>query len=159
MNSAPDLLKAVRSGQLAEVRAALDAGASLADETEACLAIGIACFLGHVPIVRELARRGAQVNLSDNRAPTSPLSMAIRGGKLEAVRALVELGVQVPAGLKTGLAPEELALAKWIALHNSHAAKDPDAVFEQIEEINVERPDHLDTQLLESDIMRIARSS
>ena len=54
--------------------------------------MGIACFMGYSDIVRELASRGARVNVDDNSAPTSPLSMAIRGQRNEVVRTLIELG-------------------------------------------------------------------
>ena len=37
------------------------------------LPLGIACFMGFVDIVRELAKRGAKVNLPDNSVQTSPL--------------------------------------------------------------------------------------
>jgi hypothetical protein len=46
--------------------------------------------------------RGAKVNTPDNSQPTSPLSMAIRGKRTEVVKALIELGAQVPPGMHTG---------------------------------------------------------
>ena len=106
MSSPTDLIKAVRSGHLVEVLAALEAGATaeLNDgQGVPGLPLGIACFMGFPDIVRELVKRGAKVNIADNREPVSPLSMAIRGGKTEVVRLLVELGAEVPEGMATGL--------------------------------------------------------
>ena len=71
------LLKAIRAGNLAEVRAALDAGVSaeLSDgQGDPGLPMGVACFMGFADIVRELFRRGARVNVEDNTASTSPTS-------------------------------------------------------------------------------------
>ncbi|MBK7416890.1 MAG: ankyrin repeat domain-containing protein [Dechloromonas sp.] len=109
------LIKAIRSGKLAEVRAMLDSGASVELEDgvgDPGLPMGVACFMGFADIVRELAARGAKVNLPDNSVPISPLNMAIRGGRVEVVRALVELGADVPEGMKTGLSEHDLMLAQ-----------------------------------------------
>ena len=118
MSSQDALIKAVRSGHLVEVLAALDAGAPVEindGQGVPGLPLGIACFMGFPDIVRELVRRGAQVNIADNREPVSPLSMAIRGGKTEVVKLLIELGAEVPAGMQTGLSDQDLAQAKYMA--------------------------------------------
>ena len=120
MNTPPDLLKAIRTGRLSEVIAALDAGAPIELEDgkgDPGLPLAIACFLGHAEIVRELAIRGAKVNSSDNNAPTSPLSMAVRAGKTEVIKVLIEHGAVVPEGMATGLRDDELMLARWKAQH------------------------------------------
>ena len=120
MNTPPDLLKAIRTGQLAEVIAALDAGAPIElddGKGDPGLPLAIACFMGHAEIVRELAIRGAKVNFSDNSIPTSPLSMAVRAGRTEVVKVLIEHGATVPEGMSTGLKDDELMLARWKAQH------------------------------------------
>lgn len=119
MSSKTDLLLAVRAGNLARVRQVLDQGVAIDDsDDEPGLLVGIACFLGHVPILRELALRGAMVDFPDNSAASSPLNMAIQGGSREAVRALIELGVELPEGLDCGLTPQEITLAQWVALRD-----------------------------------------
>ena len=140
MNSPPDLLKAVRTGRLAEVIAALDAGAPIEleeDKGGPGLPLAIASFMGHAEIVRELAIRGAKVNCSDNALPTSPLSMAIRAGRTEVVKVLIEHGAIVPAGMDTGLRKDELMLACWKAqhfgAHQSDSSATEDAVIEEIQ--------------------------
>jgi ankyrin repeat protein len=158
MNEPLDLIKAVRSGRLEAVRAVLDAGAApeLADgQGDPGLPMGIACFMGFVDIVRELAARGARVNLSDNRLPTSPLSMALRGQRKEVVRALIELGTEIPDGTVTGLSEQEVLLAQWKACQQSEADK---AVGEQqvVEEIDMVGCFGTDTQVLEADVLRAA---
>lgn len=157
------LIKAIRSGRLAEVRAALDAGAPVELDDgmgDPGLPMGVACFMGFVDIVRELAARGAIVNLPDNSIPTSPLNMAIRGAKIEAVRALVELGADVPEGLKTGLSAHDLMLAQWKAHRDGKAsAKTAEAlgVEPEFEEIEVLRCAGTDTQVLDAEMLRSVR--
>jgi hypothetical protein len=163
MNSQLVLIKAIRSGSLADVKAALDAGApvELADgQGDPGLPMGIACFMGFVDIVRELVKRGAQVNLPDNRVPTSPLSMAMRGGRTEVVRALIELGADLPPGTNSGLSEHEVTLARWKAQRDGHAAAGAHHEAEQapdIEEIQAFSCFGTDTQVLEADVMRRLR--
>jgi ankyrin repeat protein len=119
MSSKTDLLLAVRAGNLTRVRQVLDQGVAIDDsDDEPGLLVGMACFLGHVPIVRELVSRGAVVDFPDNSVASSPLNMAIQGGNREAVRALLELGVELPEGLDCGLTPQEISLAQWVALRD-----------------------------------------
>lgn len=163
MASVEDLIHAVRSGKLANVRAALAAGApvELDDGGGAPgLPLGIACFMGHVDIVRELVEHGAQVNLADNWEPISPLSMATRGHRTEVIRTLIELGAEVPAGMETGLSPEELAAAQWHAYRIGRRSAPPvDASGEipEVEEIVMSKPFGVDTSVLEADVLRAAR--
>lgn len=151
-----ELLKAIRAGRLNDVKAALDAGVAIDDEGQPGFALGMACFLGHAEIVRELALRGAHVNVADNAAVTAPLAMAIRGGRKEVVRTLVELGVVVPPGMQTGLGEQELKAARWVAFRDGHAIADgADAdVHGDVEEIHFARPSHVDTQVLEAEALR-----
>ncbi|MBI2277163.1 MAG: ankyrin repeat domain-containing protein [Dechloromonas sp.] len=162
MSSQPVLIKAIRSGKLAEVRAALDAGAEveLADgQGDPGLPMGIACFMGFVDIVRELVGRGAAVNLPDNRAPTSPLSMAMRGGRTEVVRALIELGAELPAGVNCGLSEPEIQLAQLKALGDGRLldGQQGSEAVPEIEEIQAFGCFGTDTQVLEADVMRRLR--
>ena len=118
------LIKAIRSGQLAEVNAVLDAGEAVEIDDgmgDPGLPLGIACFMGFVDIVRALAARGAKVNLPDNSVQTSPLNMAVRGGRTEVVRALIELGMELPDGVKVGLSDNEIFLAQLKAQRDGKA--------------------------------------
>lgn len=156
MAAKDDLLRAIRSGQLAAVQLALDNGApvEIDDGSSAPgMPLGIACFLGHGDIVRELVRRGARVNLADNRAPTSPLAMAARGKRPEVVRLLVELGAVVPPGMPTGLPPEEIAAAQWICTHLAEQVASGDV---EVEEIVMTRALGTDTTTLEADAIQRA---
>lgn len=159
MNAKPDLLTAIRSGRLDAVRAALDSGQTLEGEGEPGLAMGMACFFGHVNIVRELVARGAGVNIQDNKQPTSPLSMAVRGNKTEVVRTLLELGAVLPEGMKTGLSADEIKAAQWIALKDGKAAPEVISALTgggEVVEIDVGKPRHVDTQILEAEMLREA---
>lgn len=157
MNSPIDLVKAVRSGQLSVVVAALDAGAPVElDDGLGVpgLPLGVACFMGHADIVRELVKRGAKVNLPDNREPVSPLSMALRGGRTEIVRLLVELGVEIPPGMPIGLGEAEILAARRAgALPGGWVEGD----LPHIEEIEIVRCFGTDTGVLEADVIRAAR--
>ena len=163
MNAAIDLLKAIRSGRLQEVQAVLNAGApvELRDgRGDPGLPLGVACFMGYVDIVRELVRRGARANCPDNSLPTSPLSMAIRGKRTEVVKALIELGAEVPPGMNTGLSEQEMMVARWRGQHydainagHHHPGQEPPA-FEEIELISCYGTD---TAVLDADMIRAAR--
>lgn len=163
MRNDAQLAKAISSGKLAEVKALLDSGVAVEsndDRGEPGLALGLACSLGFVDIVRELVRRGAKVNTGDNSAPTSPLSMAIRHGKREVTRTLIELGATLPPGLNTGLSPEEISRAQQKASgSNSGLTLDPvlSEWLSDFEEITIEGRTGVDTQILEDEIMRNAR--
>ena len=151
-----ELLKAIRAGLLNDVKAALDAGATLDGEGQPGFALGMACFLGHADIVRELAARGAPVNLANNAAVTAPLAMAVRGGHKEVVRALIELGAEVPAGMQTGLGEQEVKAAQWVAVRDGHVLQGiEEAVLAgEVEEIDIPRLSHVDTQVLEAEALR-----
>lgn len=156
MSSKTELLLAVRSGNLARVRQVLDQGVAIDDsDDEPGLLVGMACFLGHVPIVRELALRGAVVDFPDNSVASSPLNMAIQGGHREAVRTLLELGVELPEGLDCGLTSQEITLAQWVALRDG-LSRDVAAQQKQLEttdiyEIVMDCSHDYDTAFPESD--------
>jgi ankyrin repeat protein len=161
MSAQTTLIQAIRTGQLPKVRAVLDTGAPVElddGQGDPGMPMGIACFMGYVDIVRELAKRGARVNLPDNASPISPLNMAIRGNKTEVVRALIELGAEVPAGMKTGLSEQEIIVAHWEAQRAGLRAA-PEGEHAQVEEIEVLRCGATDTQVLEADIVRAALAS
>lgn len=161
MSLSTDLIKAIRAGNLREVVAALDAGAPVElhdGKGDPGLPLAIACFMGHADIVRELASRGAKVNLEDNNSPISPLSMALRGARTEVVKALIEMGAEVPAGMQTGLNEHELMLARWKAQQTGAAkADESDDSQPLVEEIQMVGCYGTDTTVLEADVMRAAR--
>ena len=163
MTSPIDLVKAIRTGRLADVIAALDAGAQVElhdGQGDPGLPLAIACFMGYADIVRELITRGATINFPDNRAPTSPLSMALRGRKTEVVKTLIELGVEIPPDTETGLSGDELMQARLKAKHHevnvSKLSLLP-ANLDDVEEINMMGCYGTDTAVLEADVLRAAR--
>ena len=158
MSSPDDLIKNIRSGKLDNVRALLNAGVSVdidGSHGQPGLPMAMACFLGHVAIVKELVRHGAKVNLADNSISTSPLSMALRGNKRDVVRLLIELGVKVPESMQGSLNAEELALLRQREklMPNVEARRSSSA----IEEIDMVGCYGTDTGTLEADVMRMAR--
>jgi len=160
VNLSVDLIKAIRGGKLSAVIAALDAGAQAEmhdGQGDPGLPMAIACFMGFPDIVRELAIRGAKVNFPDNSDPTSPLSMALRGKKTEVVKVLIELGVELPAGVQTGLTDQELTVARWKAQHFGAATDPSGKAVHAVEEIEMVSCYGTDTSVLEADVMRYAR--
>lgn len=154
-----DLIRAIRTGKLSRVIAALDAGADVElhdGQGDPGLPLAIACFMGHAEIVRELAMRGAKVNFADNNDPTSPLSMAVRGNKPEVAKVLIEFGAEVPAGMNTGLTDQELMLARWKAHHYGVAlAQTDDPATPVFEEITVDGGCYgTDTDVLNAELKR-----
>lgn len=161
MSSLTALINAIRAGQLVQVRAELEKNTAIAwadEQGDAALAMGIACFLGHGEIVRELVARGAPVNHADNRLPTSPLSMAVRGKRNDVVRSLIELGADVPEGMPTGLSEHDVMIAQWKAFRDGHAADSQQSAEQlpDIEEINMVGCSNTDTQVLEAEVLRQA---
>lgn len=160
MSTTADLIKAIRTGKLSEVIAALDAGAQVElhdGPGDPGLPLAIACFMGHPEIVRELGIRGAKINFPDNREPKSPLSMAIRGGKTEVVKVLIELGAEVPPDIQTGLTDQELMVAKWKAQHfgaSTSGAHPAGSAFPEVEEIQVLSCYGTDTDVLNAEMRR-----
>jgi len=157
------LIAGIRSGRLSKVQAALDAGAGVElndGQGDPGLPMGIACFMGFTEIVRELAKRGAKVNLADNSLPISPLSMAIRADRTEVVRALIELGAEVPPGMQTGLSEHEVILAQWVAQRSGLRAppSEPAADHPVVEEIEALGCVGTDTMVLEADALRAAQN-
>ena len=120
VNASSDLIKAIRSGQLSEVIAVLNANSAIElndSKGNPGLAFVMACLMGHSEIVRELLIRGASVNSSNNNSSTSPLATAVRAKKTEVIKVLIEHGVEIPEGMETGLRKDELILAHWKAQH------------------------------------------
>ncbi|MBL8428696.1 MAG: ankyrin repeat domain-containing protein [Dechloromonas sp.] len=158
MTDQPDLIKAIRAGNLSSVHAALAADPAHERAGPDGLAMGMACFLGQADIVRALFAHGFVVNLPDNTVTTSPLKMAIRGGRKEIVRQLIELGLDLPEGVPTGLTAQEITVAQWIAFRDGLSPLDERAATQSleqaVEEIILGRLSGVDTQVLESDIQR-----
>ena len=163
MTAAIDLLKAIRTGRLQEVKALLDAGTPVEIQDgrgDPGLPLGVACFMGHVDIVRELVGRGASVNTTDNAQITSPLSMAVRGRRTEVVKALIEMGAEVPSGMATGLTEQEMLVARWRGRHYDASTGKPEQAGDEppvFEEIEMVRCYGTDTSVLDADLIRAAR--
>lgn len=170
-----DLIRAIRQGNLAETISALDHGAhpeTRDDHGDPGLPLRMASFNGHDDIIRELVHRGADVNLSTAKMVGAPISLAVRGGKKETVRLLIELGAEVPPGLQTGLSLQEILAAQGIAHKRAKKARiappplpgEEEAMAPlwplpegaQVEEIELTGCAGVDTNVLDADVMRLA---
>ena len=85
------LWRAASGGEVAEVRALLQAGADplVGLTTNGCTPVFVAAQNGHLEVVRALVEAGADVNAAKTTDGATPVFMAAQNGHLEVVRALV----------------------------------------------------------------------
>lgn len=111
-------IKAIHSGDLAAVIAALEAGADI-EAADAHgypgLALRTACFHGHLGIVFELLKRGANVRAVSYEGAGAAVRAAVRGRRPDIVRLLLEHGADLPHGVNVGLSHEEIFQAQLMA--------------------------------------------
>lgn len=133
------LIHAINHGDLDAVIAALDAGADIEAvdvHGHAGLPLRTACFHGHLGIVFELLKRGADVRAASYEGIGAPVRAAVRGGRRDIVRLLLEHGAELPPGVNVGLSHEEIFQAQLVATICQHSRLH-DAVGEE-----VSLPDH-----------------
>ncbi|HYP26073.1 MAG TPA: ankyrin repeat domain-containing protein [Blastocatellia bacterium] len=89
------LMAAARKGDVATLKALLDAGADVNSKTRyGATALSFAADKGNVEVVRLLLERGADVDVKDTFYGATPLSWAVGKGHTDIVRALVEKGAK-----------------------------------------------------------------
>ena len=95
------LFDMAREGRTEQLAAYVDAGApaNLTDPSGNTLLM-LAAYHGHAGLVRELARRGADVDRLNDRGQ-SPLAGAVFKGDDDVVRMLLDLGADPEAGTPT----------------------------------------------------------
>ena len=90
-----DLLAATRKGDLAQVKALLDKGASVNSKSPyGQTPLFFACDRGYVDIVKLLLDRGADVNVADTFYHETPLGWATSKNRLEIVKLLLDHGAK-----------------------------------------------------------------
>jgi hypothetical protein len=96
------LLQAIEQGDLQAVLTALEHEANL-EEADIHRAPGLplrsACFHGHLEIVRELIRRGANIDAPNGDGSGGPIRAAVRGKHPAIIDLLVAHGAQIPPDL------------------------------------------------------------
>lgn len=98
------LLNAAEEGKIAAVKALLAHGADIeAVNNKLQTPLVCACERGHVEIILALCEAGAQVNARSVDVPA--LSLAVRSGQLEAVRALLNRDASVNVHADDGMTP------------------------------------------------------
>jgi ankyrin repeat protein len=94
-DKAEEFLAAARKGDLASVKAMLDAGLDVNTKTRyGATALSYACDRGNVELVKLLIERGANVNAQDSFYGATPLTWAADKGHAEIVRLLLEKGAR-----------------------------------------------------------------
>lgn len=128
---AATLREAIRAGALEQVRASLDAGASV-NETDDLGATPLhdAVWLGEEAIVQLLVERGARVDTRHQEAGSTPLLFAALRGHTAIVEFLVERGANVNAangaggtGLHFAARRGDLAIARILLEHGADAGQ------------------------------------
>jgi ankyrin repeat protein len=102
----PRLHRAAESGDLDTVNERLTKG----DPVDRIWGLGwtalqLACFDGHLPIVRVLLKHGAQVNLADAELGMTPLHNAGINGHYTCASLLLRYGADINAIMKRGASP------------------------------------------------------
>lgn len=108
------LMEAIRANSLHRVIDALENGADVEEKDIhgfAGLPLRTACFVGNVPIIRELLNNGADVNAPTGDGPGAPLRAALRGGHNEIAALLLAHDAQIPFGLDIPLSVYERSKA------------------------------------------------
>jgi hypothetical protein len=92
-----DLMAATRKGDLAQVKALLDKGASVNSKSSyGQTPLFFACDRGYTEIAKLLLDRGADVNVEDNFYHASALSWAAQKDRFEIVKLLLDHGAKSP---------------------------------------------------------------
>lgn len=98
------LIAAIQSGDPDAVSRALDGGADIEEADMhgmAGLPLRTACFSGDQAVVRELVKRGANINAPGSDGPGMPLRLALRCRHQAIVELLISLGADTAAGMET----------------------------------------------------------
>lgn len=93
------LRRAVEKGNLKATIVALDHGGDIEEADihgDPGLPLRIACFKGHIDVVRELIRRGADIHAPNAQGRGGPIRMALRGEHRPIVELLLVHGAEMP---------------------------------------------------------------
>src|SRR4051794_35319712 len=114
------LWAAVRAGDVAAARAAVENGADVNARNEyGVSALWIAAGKGNLEVVEFLVGKGADVNARDDIWYQTPLTAAVGGSRVETVRLLVKAGAKdVDAALLAAAAAGKTATVEAV-LHSS----------------------------------------
>lgn len=96
------LRRAIEQDNLQGVMVALEHGADIEESDihgDAGLPLRIACYRGHLEIVRTLISHGADIHAPNAAGRSGPLRSAVRGKHLHIVELLLEHGAEMPDDL------------------------------------------------------------
>ena len=105
------LMRAAAWGHVETMNALLKAGANPNLMNNRTAALHLAAQFGRLDVVRALAAFGAQLNLRASERDPTPLFAAVKTGKVDSVRVLLELGADSSAGTSSETA---LEYAIWL---------------------------------------------
>lgn len=179
------LIEAIRQASLFGVISALDAGCDIEEADphgQAGLPLRTACFSGKIEIVRELIKRGANINAAGHDGPGMPLRLALRSGNIDIARQLLASGAEVPPditlpaqlldepekpaaaipempAMEFAPAPMASTRADFLPEHpGAEATANPES-YDVDEEVEITASYGLDTNLLNMDILRFGENA
>lgn len=100
------LRRAIERGNLHAVLTALEHGANIEEADmhgDPGLPLRIACFKGHAAIVKELIKRGANVNAPNAHGIGGPIRMAAKANHRDIIHLLMQHGAELPPDVKLSL--------------------------------------------------------
>jgi ankyrin repeat protein len=104
-----EFFAAARKGDVAAVKAFLDAGVDVNSKTRyGATALSYACDKGHVEVVRLLVERGADVNVKDTFYGEVPLGWALSHGHVQVVKLLLDKAAGIERALMSGFKTAKL---------------------------------------------------
>ena len=110
-----ELRRAASAGDVAKVRALLDAGADPnAGNRYGATALSFACDKGHTEVVKLLLERGAKIDVTDSFYNSTPIVWAAMKGHAEVVGALLAKGADPKAALQTAVMAGQPATVKVV---------------------------------------------
>jgi len=100
------LRRAIDRGNLQAVLTALEHGANIEEADmhgDPGLPLRIACFKGHAPIVKELIKRGANINARNGQGMGGPIRMAAKANHRDIIHLLMQHGAELPSDVRLSL--------------------------------------------------------
>jgi len=107
------LVAAIRAADRDAVNAALAEGADIEEPDMHGfhgLPLRTACFTGNLAIIRDLIKKGANINAAGSDGPSAPLRLAHRRGYHDVFGLLLQHGAEIPADIRAPLASEDISV-------------------------------------------------
>lgn len=124
------LLEAATKGDLAAVKALLDAGVPVDSPSEyGASALSFASDKGHVEVVKLLLERGANPKVKDTFYESDPMTWAAYNGHAEVVKLLIGAGVDAGGALGMALQRDKIEVVKTVLATGKVTQESKDSAY------------------------------